>query len=69
MKRNNVKLHDNILVLLQDNAQWKKERKLQMKMISDLRDEIKILVCVSQINSKIIIIKKKHFFFRILRKS
>ena len=44
LKRNNVKLHDNVLVLLQDNAQSKKERKMLMKIISDLREEIRILV-------------------------
>ena len=63
LKRNNVKLHDNILVLMQDNAQWKKERKLQMKIICDLREEIKILVSIlfNFYLRAYLKIKKKHF--------
>ena len=44
LKRNQVKLHDNVFRLIQDREQDREERKIEMEIIMDLRREIKILV-------------------------
>lgn len=54
LKRNNVKLHDNILKLMQEREEDKRARDIQMELIRDLRDEVKLLV---SLQSKQIIIK------------
>ena len=43
MKRNQVKLHDNIVVLMQEKEEAAKDRKAMMDLIAELRDEVKIL--------------------------
>ena len=44
MKRNNVNLHENVLALLQNREEERKERALLMKMLAELREEVKVLV-------------------------
>lgn len=44
MKRNNVKLHDSICFLVQENEEAKKERKLQTSLLKELCHEVKLLV-------------------------
>lgn len=46
LKRNQVKLHDNVLKLMQDHAEEKKEREKLMNLVMELRDEISLLVRV-----------------------
>lgn len=43
MKRNQAKLHDNMLVLLQERKEAAKERKTMIEMMTEMRREIKIL--------------------------
>lgn len=58
LHRNQVKLHDNVLFLTQRREDDEKERKLQTAILTELRDEIKVLV--SYINRVILRIKKKY---------
>lgn len=44
LKRNQIKLSDNILRILQERDEERKERKIQAEIISQLRDEVRILV-------------------------
>lgn len=46
LKRNQVKLHDNVIRILQERDEEKKERMLQTKLLAELRDEVKLLVSV-----------------------
>ena len=47
IKRNYVKLHDNVLKIMQDREEERKERQDMMQLIIDLRDEIKLIVIIS----------------------
>ena len=47
LKRNQVKLHDNVLLLIQEKEEERKERKMFIDIILQLREEVKILVRIS----------------------
>ena len=55
MKRTQVKLHDNIVRILQEREVEKKERQMHFEMIKELRDQIKLMVK-----------KKKHIKIKII---
>ena len=44
LKRNQLNLHDNVVVLLQDSEESKRDRKFQISLLEDIRNELKILV-------------------------
>lgn len=44
LKRNHVKLHDNVLKIIQDREEEKKQREIMMDLICDLREEVKLQV-------------------------
>lgn len=44
MKRNQVKLHDNVVRILQQREEEKAERKELLDMVQELREEIKLMV-------------------------
>lgn len=46
LRRNNVKLHDNVLHLIQEKEEEKKERRLHMELLVEIRDQLKILVFI-----------------------
>lgn len=54
LKRNQVKLNDNVIALQQEKEEERKERQLLIDLIRDLREEVKLLVT-----------KKKKNVFRI----
>ena len=39
-----MKQHDNLLKILQDRAEEKKEREILLSMVRDLKEEVKFLV-------------------------
>lgn len=58
LKRNNVKLHDNMLRIIQEREQEKKDRQKEMAIIKDLQEEVRLLVIFSEIKLNI-----NNFFF------
>lgn len=44
MKRNQVKLHDNMLRLLQEREDEKAERRMLIERMVELRDEVRLIV-------------------------
>lgn len=66
MKRNQVKLHDNILKVLQEREEEKKEREQQSAIIMELRNEVKMMVNKFIIMETININIFFYFFFNYL---
>ena len=44
LKRNQVKLHDNVLKIIQQREEEKKERDAQLDMVQEIREDMKLLV-------------------------
>lgn len=44
LKRNQVKLHDNVLRLIQEREAEKKERQMLFEIVKEIRDDLKLLV-------------------------
>lgn len=44
LKRNHIKLLDNVMHLIQEREEEKRDRRICMQMILDLRDEIRLIV-------------------------
>lgn len=56
MKRNYVKLQDNVVLLLQERDEEKKDRKMILEIVKEVRDELKLIVIKEKkIKKKIII--------------